>query len=289
MNRAFNTALVGDIVNFAGKQWIVLDPATSYVMEVGFEDARPFDSAAASYFDPTKSSNIGNWLNTTFYNGLPNKEYIQNTVWTLRPEMVDSEGVVHQFTVTANFALPTADDWANIKHYFGWMSQKAFWTFSPDTNFEFNKLIGTNGGGYPVAANSTGVYVRPVLHFKQGLYLTPGGDVTDSAGTVGSAEIANGSIGSQHLSDIVKMNQSPVFTVVQGQSFNLVVAGSEDLADGLSSGGVTVRNGDIGDGYIQLSGVLPTNGIQVLKLGGYSFVFQVIPAPNTSTVTATFN
>lgn len=56
----------GSMVKFGGKDWIVLDPTTRYVMAPDLVDSRPFDGNMKNVFDPGNANNLAYWLHHDF-------------------------------------------------------------------------------------------------------------------------------------------------------------------------------------------------------------------------------
>lgn len=84
-------------------------------------------------------------------------------------------------------------------------------------------------------------------------------------------------------------NTAPALTVIDGRPFNIVVAGGDAIATGTASGGVTVTNTNMTDGFVKLSGTLTGLGERVVTIDGIKFIFKIISAPSGSTITATFS
>ena len=64
----------GTVINFAGSQWTILEPATGYLFKNESLGDMAFDPTSASVFNPNDTDNVGYYLNTNFYNQLSNAE-----------------------------------------------------------------------------------------------------------------------------------------------------------------------------------------------------------------------
>ena len=82
--------------------------------------------------------------------------------------------------------------------------------------------------------------------------------------------------------------QRGTIKVVKGNSFNLSIGGCDSISNGASASGVTVENTNATDGYIKLTGILNTTGIQKITISGINFIFDVANPPTSATVTVTF-
>ncbi len=91
----------GGTVNFAGYKWIILDPATGYMVTKDCVEHGPIQRGYYSgnyncvngndywpLFDPNHPGSIGAWLNNDFYNSLSSvdKDMIQSSFWIDGPE-----------------------------------------------------------------------------------------------------------------------------------------------------------------------------------------------------------
>lgn len=117
------------------------------------------------------------------------------------------------------------------------------------------------------------------------IIMEPTVTITSGAGTLASPYVLENSYATGSASTSI----SPALTVIDGQAFNIVVAGGDSIANNSTSDGVTVANTNTSDGYIELSGTLTGIGKQVVTIGGIKFIFKKIAAPSGATVTATFS
>ncbi|PLS19379.1 hypothetical protein CVD28_02895 [Bacillus sp. M6-12] len=81
-----NSLNAGDIILFAGENYIVVDPATGYIVKQTPVTSKNFSSSDSDfYFNPMSAGNIGQYLNNEFLNSIPTdqKSMLTSRMWTV--------------------------------------------------------------------------------------------------------------------------------------------------------------------------------------------------------------
>jgi hypothetical protein len=251
----------GDMVNFAGYTWIVLNPSTGYLLMLGTIGEQPFGQYEYSSFDPNISGNIADYLNNSFYKSLNSEDQalIQtDSTWTTGPEGSESSTP----TVTCAIGLLSYDEFTNYSEiidynhgdYRNWnpIVWGLWWLRTPSPFFLTDGSIciveGMSSGG--IWTWMSKAYVRPALYLSSETPVT-GGD----GGTV-----------SQDLDDITAFS----------------VAGQVGASIDTVNHAVTFTM-PLGAGVSNLSPVITTDGVSVSPLSGTAKDFS---SPVTYTVTA---
>ncbi|MGE5701215.1 MAG: cadherin-like beta sandwich domain-containing protein [Clostridia bacterium] len=211
--KPLSTASTGEYISFGGKEWMVLDPSTGYILARYLEPSRAFDPDNTNTFAPGDPNNIAYWLNNDFYNSLANNEWIESKNWTTGREHEESSS-----SVSAKVGLISKSEYETYKSVF---SGGNFWTRTPDMLNNFIMYIGNNSYA---GANYNGWSPRPALYLKPGLYLTPSGQVTD---------VPPYTISSQLMSPA----NNQVFSEVAGQN-TLAISGTTKADAGIT---ITVK------------------------------------------------
>ncbi len=170
-NRPLSSASRGDTIHFGGKEWLVLEPSTGYILSKYYEGPRVFDTGNNPTFDPSNPNNIAYWLNNEYYNSLANNEWIESKDWTVGND--DNESAR---SVSAHVGLISKSEYGTYESLFSYRA--FFWTRTPIVEWGWNYVsLGKYAAGKPNEIYSP----RPALYLKSGLYLTPGGHVTDAS------------------------------------------------------------------------------------------------------------
>ncbi|HAN09547.1 MAG TPA: hypothetical protein DCP90_02925 [Clostridiales bacterium] len=87
-DKTLNTLNVGDTLMFHREAWKVVNPSTGLVVADKIDGRRAFDQDNTQTYNPSDGSNIGYYLNNTYYNVLASKEkgIIKNGIWYIGNE-----------------------------------------------------------------------------------------------------------------------------------------------------------------------------------------------------------
>ncbi len=191
---------VGDIVSYAGKQWMMIDPSSrTMVLKPGTQVASLYWNHAhqsnifqadnpAYRFDPAAEGSVGKYLNEDFYNSLgETKRWIAASPFDIKTYHLADYQLVEQdsFTVNANVGLLTKDQFAGLSRVIDPKRLSGHWLINPLTHPQTNKA-------YPLLVNAEGEVwfdnrdredngtraVLPVIALKEGAAVT-GGSGTD--------------------------------------------------------------------------------------------------------------
>ncbi|MGE7942835.1 hypothetical protein ACQKNB_12175 [Lysinibacillus xylanilyticus] len=186
-----NAMPAGSIIKFAGRDWILLDPATGYIYSKNPVTSEKWDTNT-SYtptflIDPKRSNNIGNYLNNNeirtnnFYGSLTTeqKQMIVPRVWNIGFENNEAAS-----KITADVGLISYSEALKYKDLIGTSNTVAIWTITLKSGFVANAwYIGP--GGYMFGHNPVDqVYlVHPTLTLKPTLSVVNGDVVNNVAPT----------------------------------------------------------------------------------------------------------
>jgi uncharacterized repeat protein (TIGR02543 family) len=176
----------GDTVKFGGYSWTVVNPGTGYLLMEGYYgSAQMFDTDYSTAFDPTDTSNIAYYLNTTFYNSLPAmyQSLIESHDWTTGIENDESSS-----TVNCKIGLISNDEWKSNNWYYTNNTTRInilsnlnvpFWTRTPynymcdyyvnSNNYDSGSLVTQVANQFAYAR-----YVRPALYLNPGILVDRG-------------------------------------------------------------------------------------------------------------------
>ncbi|MGC5326895.1 cadherin-like beta sandwich domain-containing protein [Brevibacillus sp. SYSU BS000544] len=188
-NKPLSLASGKDIISFGGKQWILLNPSSGYMILKDHEITREFDPMYTQLYDPTDSDNLAYYLNNDFYNSLSNKEWIEYKNWTIGNEKNESAN-----SVWANVGLISREELTLYQTQFGYIPvpSRSFWTRTPgsarsDLVYAASQF---GAGSDVVGAYNTYFAVRPTVYLKPGLYVTSDGQITNIYGSISSKIVA---------------------------------------------------------------------------------------------------
>lgn len=191
---------VGDIVTYAGKQWMMIDPASrTMILKPGTQVASLYWNNAyksnifnadnpAFRFDPAAEGSVGKYLNQDFYNSLgETKRWIAASPFDIKTYDFVKDQLVEKgsFTVNANVGLLTKDQFAKLSGLIDPKLLSGHWLINPLNDAQANKayplLVGAEGKAWfdnrDQEDNGTRS-VLPVIALKEGVVLT-GGSGTD--------------------------------------------------------------------------------------------------------------
>ncbi|WP_010492194.1 chromosome condensation regulator [Paenibacillus elgii] len=191
---------VGDVVSYAGKQWLMVDPASRIlVSKPGTQVASLYWNNAyksnifnadnpAYRFDPAAEGSVGKYLNQDFYNNLgETKRWIATSPFDIKTyDFVNGQLVEKgSFTVNANVGLLTKDQLAKLSGLIDPKLLSGHWLINPLNDMQANKayplLVGAEGKAWfdnrDQEDNGTRA-VLPVIALKEGVVLA-GGSGTD--------------------------------------------------------------------------------------------------------------
>lgn len=193
--------------------------------------------------------------------------------WTLGAGNIRGLGNNKSYVIQARYM--SISEWNTYKGIIGnpsvtmWLEDPGVYTFS---------YAGVQTTGVQTAFDpTTQLGVRPVLILDYAIVIRSGTGTYLDPYILESTYSTKGS------------NPIPVMTVVNGIAFSIGVTGVDTIPNASASGGVTVTNESLTDGYIKLTGTLTGLGFQTITINGIDFVFFKIAAPSGSTVTATFS
>ncbi|KEQ25510.1 RCC1 domain-containing protein [Paenibacillus tyrfis] len=187
---------VGDVVSYAGKQWLMIDPASrTMVLKPGTQVASLYWNNAyksnifnadnpAYRFDPAAEGSVGKYLNQDFYNSLgETKRWIAASPFGIKTYDFVKEQLVEKgsFTVNANVGLLTKDQLAKLSGLIDPKLLSGHWLINSLNDAQANKA-------YPLLVNAEGKAwfdnrdqedngtrsVLPVIALKEGIVLTGG-------------------------------------------------------------------------------------------------------------------
>ncbi|MET4562166.1 hypothetical protein ABIA69_003352 [Lysinibacillus parviboronicapiens] len=111
-----NTLPAGSIINFAGRNWVLLNPSLGFIYMKDSLTKLAFDTGGSQYFTPSDNRNIGYYLNTTYYNTLieVEKDLIVTNSWGIGSLSV-TEGGVGTSTPSLTLAQMKAQEDGNLQ------------------------------------------------------------------------------------------------------------------------------------------------------------------------------
>lgn len=174
----------GTIINFAGYEWIVLDPTTGYMWMKGTTGQLAFDQNNSSSFNPNNMSNIGYTLNNTFYNSLPAEQraLIQTKNWTTGSETNESAS-----SVSAKIGLLSYSEWQKYSKKYGgsagFLDNPSSWVWTRTPAGSRVWVPSSDGVLRMAGAYDTGGTVRPALYLDPQTSISNGTVVANSAPT----------------------------------------------------------------------------------------------------------
>ena len=172
---ALKNYTAGSTIRFAGYNWILLDPETGYLLfkDIGTVKMR-FDSTVANPFDPSVSTNIGYYLNETFYPSLPaaDRARIQTHSWGIGAVHFSNGGDESTPAVSANIGLISYNEWKAYQRLIGYPATGlSFWTRNGFVETDGTSLLrqwivvsfGANLGG---EVRNAQAYARPAIYLS---------------------------------------------------------------------------------------------------------------------------
>ena len=171
----------GTYVSFAGYIWILLDPSTGYLLKQDSLGLRAFDPSGNNMFNPNDSNdttNIGYYLNNTFYNSLPaaDRLLIQNYSWTTGNETNESSSSVNAWIGLLSYSEYTAYSSENIGFSSSAFVLGDYWTRIPVSSGGSPKTWASTLGPGPTGLHeyyvTEGALVNPTLHLNPGLLVS---------------------------------------------------------------------------------------------------------------------
>ena len=176
-----STYSAGDVVSFAGYTWIVLHPATGYLImeDLGVSEIA-FDSANTNSFDPSISTNIGYYLNTTFYGSLPPAAaLIQTHTWGTGTADFNGVGDESATTVDAKVGLISHHEWTAYRAIVGDPPYGVgFWTRTTTPSDILAWMVVPTGLGGDEKRSFR--YARPTLYLPSDVLVSDDDTVTGS-------------------------------------------------------------------------------------------------------------
>ncbi|NLV16043.1 MAG: fibronectin type III domain-containing protein [Syntrophomonadaceae bacterium] len=181
-------AAPGTIINFSGKQWIVLEHMANgetYIILKDSDGFRPFDPDNTDVFDPNDSDNIAYYLNNTFYGGLSQKEFVSNHSWTR--VAYDGGDAIDDGNITCKVGLLSYREYQSYSSYYdgdvlpsGYSNP--WWTRTRSQTDEYTLngvwIVLHSGRLFKGVAEDTTVVVHPTLFLQSGLVLDENNDVS---------------------------------------------------------------------------------------------------------------
>lgn len=190
-NKNLSDMNTGDIVIFADKEWMILDPNKSieddktgcYVVLVNNDGNRPYDTYSNNYAD----SDLRTYLNNEFLNNLgeKNKSLVEKITWDWDPHNYLG---LDNHTVTAKIGLLTDDEGLNYLFDISpdrFADNKYFWWFNPRKDNKIQvplyskyyssfhkKIVPSLSYSYATISGSKSYAVHPTLYLKPGLYIS---------------------------------------------------------------------------------------------------------------------
>jgi len=224
VNPRLDSLRAGTIVNFAGHNWVVLDPAKGYLLmkdnirtfAEGYNHpfTLAFDTNIANpMFNPASSTSIAYYLDNTFYNSLPaaTRDYILMHSWTTGP---NSGQASNQENSTSSLSRIGLISYSEFQQYKSIILDTAggvgdwWWTRTPYTDYYVWSIYYDDILGNYCFDNSS-VTVRPAIYVAPNLIVdgailgfgVPELFVTtqDATGIGSSAAIGHGSIASSGI------------------------------------------------------------------------------------------
>ncbi|KLU60314.1 hypothetical protein CEB3_c31650 [Peptococcaceae bacterium CEB3] len=268
--RRLNTLKAGNTVKFAGYTWIVLDPATGYLLMQDSLVDRVFEGNSSvlglfsfnnTVFNPNDVENIASYLNNTFYNSLPSEDQavIQDAVWTTGSIAPDGTGAESSSSVNCKIGLISFSEYNKYGYIFisgvshgvansspVYPQSGDWWTRTPASGIAsypyINWGVCSDGSmrSFELATNDTIAHagVRPALYLKPDVCV----------------EVSGGNGGTVITSAI------PVITVVNGVPFSVTINNTSGAfttkndTTGADSGGNSLG---AGGGSVSGSGLAP--------------------------------
>lgn len=195
MARASGTPLhelsQGTIINFSGRQWIVLDQmpnGETYIILKETDSQRAFDPDDTNLFNPNDSNNIGYYLNNTFYNSLSQKEYISSHTWDrIAIDDITREDSTDYGNVVAKVGLISYREYESYLFCIFNVIQTSYafaWTRSPNTAYDGCMMWAidtTDGDLRRKSAFQDNFSVFPTLYLQPGLMVDQNGTVGESS------------------------------------------------------------------------------------------------------------
>jgi hypothetical protein len=181
---------VGNIVDFAGYRWFVLDPASGYLLMRGdtYAPQKAFNRVDdpgyqlfAHAFQPSNTYNIGYFVNSTFYNSLPpaDRALIQSHNWNVGFIDTGGAGDESTYSLLCKVGLISYKEWKTYKSYLAGNQSFAFWTRTP--------VLGSSSNGVWIASPDGSLFADIAGHsstVRPALYLNPGTFVSFVSGGI---------------------------------------------------------------------------------------------------------
>lgn len=160
----------GTEVTFAGKKFLLLEPATGYmIMNAGQVEDSVFDDRGHTTYDLTYPGNLGHKLNTVYYNTLSGKE--KAAIVESNYDMRDTGGAGGTNNIRANIGMLTAIQYGS-NHPILSVEPRPYWTISRSSSVSVNTIQrtimrsmyadGSSFGSGPISEYA----VRPTMYIK---------------------------------------------------------------------------------------------------------------------------
>jgi S-layer homology domain. len=242
----------GDVISFAGMDWIVLEPSSGYVLLEGDLGNKRF-SNLDNKFSPNNPDNLAYYLNADWFQAALSERdqiFVQEKEWGIGYSLNENSE-----TVRARVGLISMGEWMQYSSRYsrtsGFLNDpvNTFWTRTPATgNMQYR--VGTDSAlqAVPLYENSG---VRPTLYLIPEIYITPDGHPNRDPNAIAAFEDK---------------------TVLKGDSFTLNLSGYFNDPDGDALSYSAVSSDDI--------------SVTVSVYGGMLSVFAHRAGEYTVTVTA---
>lgn len=130
----------GSVIRFGGRDWIVLNPITGYLISNTSIGTHAFDPDKTNIFNPGDGNNIGHYLNNDFYNTFTNEEkaVIKTNNWSIGYDSNE-----YASTVSAKISLISTSEYNIYKNYMNINNQTQYlrtpfgFSNSPNTHVWF--------------------------------------------------------------------------------------------------------------------------------------------------------
>jgi prepilin-type N-terminal cleavage/methylation domain-containing protein len=171
-NTKLNSRYAGEYVSYGGYTWRIVeakggDNNTKLIMTSTI--SQPFDSSPTDgLFNPSKSTNIGYYLNNTFYNSLTNKTWIEDSTWYRGTHNIDYR-LLKTNPITAKVGLILPGEMFSSNDI---TLTNSSWDMRAGTTTD-NYVISTSGNSTTLTSTTSG-NVRPVISLTSTITITSG-------------------------------------------------------------------------------------------------------------------
>ncbi|MED3575062.1 Ig-like domain-containing protein [Cytobacillus praedii] len=139
VDKPINQLKAGDKINFAGQEYIVLNPSTGYIIANWSYGRQIFDTSNSPRFDPNRNGNIAWTLNNIFYNyNIPDsdKSKIQTVNWG-----IGRDGSENSQVVSAKIGMISHDEFDVYHSITSKLPVAGFWTRTPNSSWGPNSVF----------------------------------------------------------------------------------------------------------------------------------------------------